>query len=78
MVCALARGAIARESDEYIGAHLQIDLSASYMVGPNVQIFGELNNLTNQRFTLYEGIRDRPIQYEWYERWGRVGARYRL
>jgi TonB-dependent receptor len=69
---------IAREEDEYIGSHLQIDLSASYMAGPNVQIFGELNNLTNQRFTLYQGIQERPIQYEWYERWGRLGVRYRL
>jgi len=70
--------ATAREEDEFIGAHLQIDLSASYMAGPTVQVFAELNNLTNQRFTLYQGIQERPIQYEWYERWGRLGVRYRL
>lgn len=70
--------AAAREADEFIGAHLQFDVSASYMVTPFVQIYGEVVNLTNQRFTLYQGIQERPRQYEWYERWGRIGVRYSL
>ena len=68
----------ARESDEYIGSHLQFDVSASYMVTPYIQIFGDIVNLTNERFTLYMGRKDRPRQYEWYERWGRIGVRYSL
>jgi TonB-dependent receptor len=73
-----SNAAEARESDEFIGAHLQIDISASYMVTPYIQVFGEVVNLTNERFTLYEGIKERPRQYEWYERWGRLGVRYSL
>ncbi len=70
--------ASAREEDEFIGAHLQIDLSASYMVTPYIQVFGDVVNLTNERFELYMGRKDRPRQYEWYERWGRIGVRYSL
>ncbi len=70
--------AAAREEDEFIGSHLQFDVSASYMVTPYIQVFGDIVNLTNERFTLYMGRQDRPRQYEWYERWGRFGVRYSL
>jgi TonB-dependent receptor len=61
--------------DVYIADHLQLDLSASYQVTPSARVFLELVNLTNEPLIAYRGVRERPIQMEYYEAWGRLGVR---
>jgi TonB-dependent receptor len=61
--------------DVYIDRHLQLDLSATYQVNQRSAIFLELVNLTNEPLVAYQGVRDRPIQMEYYRAWGRFGVR---
>jgi TonB-dependent receptor len=62
--------------DVYIDNHLQLDLSAGYQVTPEGRLFLELVNLTNEPLVAYQGVRQRPIQMEYYRPWGRLGVRY--
>jgi TonB-dependent receptor len=61
--------------DVYIDRHLQVDFSGSYQVGPRARLFLELVNLTNEPLVAYQGVRERPIQMEYYQAWGRLGVR---
>jgi outer membrane receptor protein involved in Fe transport len=61
--------------DIYIDRHLQLDLSATYQVNRRSALFLELVNLTNEPHVAYQGVRDRPIQMEYYRAWGRLGVR---
>jgi TonB-dependent receptor len=62
--------------DVYIDRHMQLDASASLRTTNRSALFVELVNLTNEPFKAYQGVRERPIQMEYYERWGRLGFRY--
>jgi len=71
-------------ADEYAGAayedvfvddHFQLDFSASTRIGQRSTVFLELVNLTNEPYIAYQGTRSRPVQMEYYERWGRLGVR---
>ncbi len=64
-----------RLEDIHVDRHSQWDLSASYRRGP-ATIFGEFVNLTNEPYRAFIGVRERPVQLEYYERWGRIGIRY--
>ncbi len=61
--------------DVFVDKHLQLDLSSTYRVNHRGAIFLELVNLTNEPLIAYEGTRDRPIQMEYYQAWGRIGFR---
>src|SRR5690606_3844524 len=61
--------------DVFVDDHFQLDLSASTRLSQRSTIFLELVNLTNEPFTAYQGTRARPVQMEYYERWGRLGVR---
>jgi len=61
--------------DVYIDNHLQFDLSASVQVNDRSRVFLEVVNLTNEPFVAYQGVRERPIQMEYYQAWGRLGVR---
>lgn len=63
--------------DVYVDNHFQLDASASYRFG-GATIFLELNNLTNEPFQAFQGTTDRPIQQEYYGRWGRIGLRWAM
>jgi TonB-dependent receptor len=62
--------------DVYVDRRLQLDFSASQRVNGRATIFLELINLTNEPYRVFQGVTDRPIQMEYYERWGRLGLRY--
>ncbi len=61
--------------DIFVGRHVQVDASASVRLPGRTTIFAELINLTNEPFRAYQGVPDRPVQLEYYERWGRMGVR---
>lgn len=61
--------------DVYVDRRLQLDLSAGYTVTSRSHVFLELLNLTNEPFVAYQGVRERPIQMEYYQPWGRMGVR---
>lgn len=63
------------DTDLFVDQHLQLDLSASYLITPAASVFLELVNLTNEPFRTYQGSSDRPRQQEFYESWGRIGFR---
>lgn len=67
-----------RAEDVFVAGRTQLDFSASYRFSQPLVIFAEVNNLTNQPFRLYQGSSARPIQAEYYERWGRLGIRFSL
>ncbi len=62
--------------DVYVTDHFQLDASANYQFTPGAAVFLELVNLTNEPFVAYQGIRERPIQQEYYGSWGRLGIRW--
>lgn len=55
--------------------HLQIDFSASYDITEKISVFTEILNLTDAPLRYYQGVSDRPIQQEFYKRWGHLGVR---
>jgi TonB-dependent receptor len=64
--------------DVYVDRRAQVDLSASVRATRRSVLFVEMLNLTNRPYRAFQGVRARPIQMEYYERWGRVGFRYTL
>lgn len=69
---------IVRESDVFVNDHIQLDLTASYQVLPSLSVFLEVVNLMNETVELYQGIKDRRRETDYYGRWGRFGIRYNL
>jgi TonB-dependent receptor len=67
-----------RAEDVFIDNRTQLDFSVSYRFSALMSVFAEVNNLTNQPFRLYQGTPARPLQAEYYERWGRMGLRLNL
>jgi TonB-dependent receptor len=65
------------ESDRYVEPHFQLDLSARYKVTPGIQLFGDLVNLNNAKFTAYQRGpgRNRLLQYEEYGLTAKFGVR---
>ncbi len=66
------------DSHAYYDDHLQIDLSASYRVLPNLSIFGEVINLTNEPLRYTYGDTDIPKQQEYYKWWSHFGIKYHM
>lgn len=60
--------------DAFIARHTRIDGTASYRFG-RASVFLEIVNLTNEPLIAYRGVRDRPIQMEYYQVSGRFGVR---
>jgi TonB-dependent receptor len=61
--------------DIFVDTHLQLDLSASLRVTQMTSAFLEVVNLTNEPYRTYQGLAERPIQWEFYRSWGRFGFR---
>lgn len=62
--------------DIHTDRHLQLDASASMRSTPRSTVFLELMNLTNEPFRAFQGVRERPVRIEYYERWARLGMRF--
>ena len=58
--------------------HLQMDLSASYKFMPELDVFAEVVNITDEPQVDYVGITDHPQQQEYYGWWMRAGLRLSL
>jgi len=64
--------------DEFRDSHLQMDFSASYKVIPQMDIFAEVVNISNEPKKEYIGKSTRPILLEYYGWWMRTGVRFSL
>jgi TonB-dependent receptor len=64
--------------DRYQDNSFRLDVSANYRIIPQVQIFVEAINLTNQPLRYYRGIPNRPDQREFYSWWSTIGIRVDL
>ncbi len=65
-------------ADIWRDSHLQLDVSASYKIIPQLDLFAEFINLTNEPKVEYIGISDQPTQQEYYSWWMRGGLRFSL
>ena len=59
-------------SDSYYDKQFFLDANASFKITPNLRIFAEANNLTNQPLRYYQGVSQRLRQLEFY------GSRFNL
>lgn len=65
-----------RNTDIFVQERVGLDFSGSYNVSSGISVFVELLNLLNEPLELYQGNAARPIQREYYQRWGWIGVRY--
>ncbi|MEO1438385.1 MAG: TonB-dependent receptor, partial [Bacteroidota bacterium] len=65
-------------TDRYYDQQLFLDFNGSYAVTPNLRVFAEVNNLTNQPLRYYQGVRDQTMQVEFYDRRFTLGLKYDL
>jgi TonB-dependent receptor len=65
------------ETDRYVQPHFQLDMSARYKITKNFQLFVDVVNINNAKFTAYqrgpEG--DRLLQFEEYQSTVKFGVR---
>lgn len=67
-----------RFSDRYFDSATHVDLNGSARLTPQVRLFLEANNLTNQPLRLYQGIEERTAQVEYYDRRFSLGLKFDL
>lgn len=65
-----------RDFDVWWSGRSQVDLTASFQLTQNVQIFAEGTNLTNTRGKRYVGSSERVLEYEEFGWWVTFGARF--
>lgn len=64
--------------DRYYDKQLFLDFNASYAFTPNLRVFGEVNNITNQPLRYFQGVADRTMQVEYYNARFNLGLKYDL
>jgi TonB-dependent receptor len=64
--------------DRYYDRQLFLDANASYAFTPQLRLFAEANNLTNQPLRYYQGIRARTMQVEYYNARFNFGLKFDL
>jgi len=66
--------------DRYVDNHFQLDISAKYWITKNIQVFGDLINLTNEPYYAYRNFEGgkRLLQYEDYSFTGKFGAKIKF
>lgn len=52
--------------DRYYDKQTFVDANASYTITPNIRVYMEANNLTNQPLRFYQGVSSRMMQEEFY------------
>lgn len=65
-----------RDFDVWWAGRSQVDLTASYQLTRNVQVFAEGTNITNTRGKRYVGSPERVLEYEEFGWWVTFGARF--
>ncbi len=64
--------------DRYYDQQLFLDFNASFSINKNLSVYADLNNITNQPLRYYQGISERTMQVEFYERRLTFGLKYDL
>lgn len=64
--------------DEFRGAYDNLDVAIRYDLTPNVALFADLNNLTDAKYTAYQGNPGRPTEVEQIGRRFLFGVRFGL
>jgi outer membrane receptor protein involved in Fe transport len=64
--------------DRYYDTQTFVDFNASYKITPQLRMFAELNNITNQPLRYYQGISERTMQSEFYNMRMNVGLKWDL
>jgi len=64
--------------DRYYDTQTHVDVNGSVIVTPQLRLFFEANNLTNQPLRYYQGISARMMQEEFYDRRFTLGLKYDL
>lgn len=64
--------------DRYYDEQFLVDLNVSYAINPNLRIYADLNNITDQPLRFYQGISSRTMQAEFYGRRLTFGLKYDL
>lgn len=64
--------------DRHYDHAVHVDLNASFTITPQMRVFMEANNLTNQPLRYYQGVRSRMMQEEFYDRRFTLGLKYDL
>ena len=64
--------------DRFYDEQFLVDFNISFAVNPNLRIYGELNNITDQPLRFYQGVRSRTMQAEYYGRRLTFGLKYDL
>ncbi len=64
--------------DRYYDKQFFMDLNASYNITKTLSIYADINNITNQPLRFYQGISERIMQAEYYERRLTLGLKYDL
>lgn len=62
--------------DSYYDKQLFLDVNASYKFKPQLRIFAEANNLTNQPLRYYQGSKERIMQLEYYKPIFNLGIKF--
>ena len=64
--------------DVFVDSHGQLDFSASYNFWKNLELFVEVNNITNAPERQYLGVPWRVYLQEFYSWWSRAGLKWSL
>ncbi|MEL6534946.1 MAG: TonB-dependent receptor [Bacteroidota bacterium] len=64
--------------DRYYDEQLFLDVNASYAFTPQLRLFLEGNNLTNQPLRYYQGVQSRTMQTEYYNARFNLGLKFDL
>lgn len=64
--------------DVFVDSHGQLDFSASYNFWKNLELFVEVNNITNSPERQYLGVPWRVYLQEFYSWWSRAGLKWSL
>jgi TonB-dependent receptor len=66
------------EEDIWVDDHTQLDFLFRVQVSKQFSIVAEVINITDEPYTVYEGVADRIRQQEYYGWWATLGVRFDL
>lgn len=64
--------------DRFYDEQFFLDFNATVFLSKNLQVYANLNNITNQPLRYYQGVKDRTMQMEYYSTRLTFGVKYDL
>lgn len=64
--------------DHFYDEQFFLDFNATVFLSKNLQVYANLNNITNQPLRYYQGVKDRTMQMEYYSTRLTFGVKYDL